>query len=367
MVFLNINFITEDVAQRYKYETMIVAFSWIRLILAYLFFILAVICAVNYQITIYLIHQGRGQLGVLLNTQSISDYSQQNNLSIQEKENCLLIEKIKAYSIDSLGYLPTKNFTTIYDQKQSPILWVITASEPYKLKAYEWTFPVVGTVSYKGFFKKELALKEYNHIIAEGYDVDMRSVSAWSTLGWFNDPILSSMLNRSKGSLCNLLFHELFHATYYAPNSVNFNENIANFVAHKATIKFLKNDTTALNNYLNNYFDNKIYTNFMIRQANYLKTYYPSIKNKSNKQILKFKKLWQITDSLKHLPFKNKNKFLARTEDVLKYKNAYFIDFEQYDSMQDSLELNFNKIYNGNLKKLVQDLKQDKTIIKFDN
>jgi hypothetical protein len=97
MVFLNINFITEDVAQRYKYETMIVAFSWIRLILAYLFFILAVICAVNYQITIYLIYQGRGQLGVLLNTQSISDYSQQNNLSIQEKENCLLIEKIKAY------------------------------------------------------------------------------------------------------------------------------------------------------------------------------------------------------------------------------------------------------------------------------
>lgn len=346
---------------------MIVAFSWIRLILAYLFFILAVICAVNYQISIYLIHQGRGQLGVLLNTQSILDYSQQNNLSKQEKENCLLIEKIKAYSIDSLGYLPTKNFTTIYDQKQLPILWVITASKPYELKAYEWTFPLVGTVSYKGFFKNELALKEYNQLIALGYDVDLRSVSAWSTLGWFNDPLLSSMLKRSKGSLCNLLFHELFHATYYAPNDVNFNENIANFVAHKATIKFLKNDTIALNTYLNNFMDNKVYTNYMIRQTNFLRNYYPTIKNKRNKQILKLKKLWQLTDSLKYLPLKNKQKFLVRSEDILKCKNAYFIDFEQYDSMQDSLELYFNKIYNGNLKKLVQDLKQDKTIIKFDN
>jgi hypothetical protein len=175
------------------------------------------------------------------------------------------------------------------------------------------------------------------------------------------------MLNRSKGSLCNLLFHELFHATYYAPNALNFNENIASFVAHKATIQFLKNDTTALNDYLNNFMDNKVYTNYMIRQTIFLRTYYPTIINKSNRQILKFKKLWQITDSLKHLPFKNKQKFLSRNEDILKCKNAYFVDFEQYDSMQDSLELNFNKIYNGNLKKLVQDLKQDKTIIKFGN
>jgi predicted aminopeptidase len=353
--------------QRYKYETMITAFRWIRLILGYLFFVLVVICVINYQTSIYLIHQGRGQLGVLLNTQSITDYSQKNNLTQQEKDNCSLIEKIKAYSIDSLGYLPTKNFTTIYDQKQSPILWVITASQPYALKAYEWTFPVVGKVSYKGFFKKELALKEFNHLIVKGYDVDMRSVSAWSTLGWFNDPLLSSMLKRSKGGLCNLLFHELFHATYYAPNSVNFNENIASFVAHKATIQFLKNDSVALNNYLNNFIDNKVYTKYMIRQANFLRNYYPTIKNKGNKQILKFKKLWQITDSLKYLPFMNTSKFLTRKEDILTYKNAYFIDFDQYDSMQDSLELYFNKIYKGNLKKLVQDLKQDKTIIKFDN
>ncbi|MEO6302965.1 MAG: aminopeptidase [Bacteroidia bacterium] len=353
--------------QRYKYETMIVVFRWIRLTLAYLFFCIALICVLNYQTSIYLIYQGKGQVSILLNTQSIASYSENNELTDREKENILLIEKIKKYSIDSLSYLPTKNFTTIYDQKKTPVLWVITACEPYELKAFEWNFPVVGKVSYKGFFRKELALKEYNHLIANGYDVDLRSVSAWSTLGWFNDPLLSSMLQYNKGGLCNLLFHELFHATYYAPNSVNFNENIASFIAHKATIQFLKNDSLALANYMNSFSDNATYSRYMIRRTQYLKNYYPTIINKKDKQLLKFKSLYHIADSINYLPLINKEKFLAKNEDIFMYKNAYFIDFEQYDSMQDSLDAVFNKIYKGNLKKLVQDLKQDKTIIKFDN
>ena len=353
--------------QRYKYETMIVAFRWIRLIFSYLFFGIVTICVLNFQTSIYLIYQSKGQLSILLNTQTISSYKENNTLTQKEKDNLLLIEKIKTYSIDSLGYLPTKNFTSIYDQKHAPVLWVITACEPYELKAYEWNFPLVGKVSYKGFFNKERALKEFNHLIAEGYDVDLRSVSAWSTLGWFNDPLLSSMLNRSKGGLCNLLFHELFHATYYAPNSVNFNENIASFIAHKATLQFLKNDSVALINYLNNFSDNAVYSRYIIRKTEFLKNYYPTIINKKNKQLLKFKALYQIADSVHGLKLNDKEKFLAKNEDVFATKNAYFVDFEQYDSMQDSLEVIFNKIYKGNLKKLVQDLKQHKTIIKFGN
>ncbi len=353
--------------QRYKYGMMNLVFRWIRLTFAYLFFALTIICIINYKTSIYLLRQAKGQLTLLLATESISGYSLKHDLTPQEKENILLIEKIKKYSIDSLGYLPTKNFTSIYDQKNKPVLWVITASDPYDLKAFEWKFPVVGKVTYKGFFKKELAVKEYDHMVANGYDVDIRSVSAWSTLGWFNDPVLSSMLQRSKGSLCNLLFHELFHATYYAPDAVDFNENIASFIAHKATIQFLKNDTITLKKYLSSFSDNTIYNRYMIRKSETLKACYPAIKNKKNKQILKLKALYDIADSIQYLPLNDKNKFIEKKEEIFRYKNAYFIDFEQYDSMQDSLEVIFNKIYKGKLKKLVQDLKRDKTIIKFGN
>lgn len=353
--------------QRYKYEAMKTAFRWVRLIFSYLFFGLIAICLVNYKTSMYLIAQGRGQLNVLINTQSISSFSKQNDLTGVEKENILLIEKIKKYSIDSLGYLPTKNFTGIYDQKNKPILWVITACEPYDLKAFEWQFPLIGKVSYKGFFKKELAIKEKNYLVSLGYDVDIRSVSAWSTLGWFNDPLLSSMLLRQKGSLCNLLFHELFHATYYAPNAVDFNENIASFIAHKATLQFLKNDTVALKKYKADRSDNEIYTRYMIRKTDLLRTYYPKIKNDKNKQILKLKMLYQIADSVRFLPLTNRKRFIEKKDDIARYKNAYFVDFEQYDSMQDTMEAVFNKFYKGDIKKMVQDLKQHKTIIKFDN
>src|SRR6185369_16149701 len=105
--------------------------------------------------------------------------------------------QIRKYTIDSLGYAPTNNFTCIYDQKNAVTLWVVTACGPFDLKPYEWDFPIVGRVSYKGFFKKNLAETEFNLFMSSGYDVDLRGVSAWSTLGWFSDPLLSSMLKRS--------------------------------------------------------------------------------------------------------------------------------------------------------------------------
>ncbi len=339
---------------------MKIAIRWIRLFISYCLLVLLTVCAFNYKMSVYLCYQAKGQLHVLFNRQSLSSFADENNLNQTEKENILLVEKIKKYSVDSLDYKPTDNFTQIYNQKNAPVLWVITACEPYALKAYEWQFPLVGRVSYKGFFKKELAQKEYYRLKSRGYDVDLGTASAWSTLGWFKDPLLSNMLNYSKGGLCNLLFHELFHATYYAPNSVNFNENIANFIAHKATLQFLKNDTASLHEYISNYNDNLSFKNFMQRQNAYLKQLYPQINNSPNKFLLKLKAINFIADSINYLPESNAKRTKGRQAEIMESKNAYFIDFEQYDSMQDSLEGVFNKIYNGNIKKLVQDLKLNK-------
>jgi predicted aminopeptidase len=312
----------------------------------------------RYTLVIYLFYQAIGQISVLMNRESISEYASLHRLSEKEKRNLKLVEEVKSYSTDSLAYLPTQNFTQVYYQNNSPSLWVITASEPFALKAYEWEFPLIGKVSYKGFFKKDLAEKELNRLRAMNYDVDLRPVSAWSTLGWFNDPVLSSMLKKSKGGICNLLFHELFHATYYAPSSVDLNENMASFVAHKATLQFLKNDTAALREYLDNEKDNELINNFMTRQNVYLKKYYKEIENSKDRLPLKLRIIQHIADSLNFLPVKNKKLLEMHREQVLEQKNAYFIDFEQYDGKQDSLDEAFNKFYKGDLKKMVQDLKR---------
>lgn len=336
---------------------MRITFRWLRVLANSCLFTGMLVAAFNYQTSVYLIYQAQGQLSLLMGTEPLEMFAGKKTLTEKERDNIQLISRIKNYSVDSLGYKPTGNFTTLYDQRNKPVLWVITASEPYALIPYEWKFPVVGRVSYKGFFKKPLAEKEYNHLRAQGYDVDLRSVSAWSTLGWFSDPVLSSMLQRSKGSLCNLLFHELFHATYYASSSVDFNENIAGFIAHKATLQFLENDSAALKQYVDTYEDNKVFNAYMLRSMERLKNYYEQIREKPDRYPLKLRAIFDVADSIQHLPLKDKTRYMARREDMLEFKNAYFVDFVQYDSMQDSLELVFNKIYRGNIAKMVQDLR----------
>ena len=331
--------------------------KWVRLFINLILFLFFITLAFYHQTVIYLIYQGSGQLSVLYNTQTIESYLNENNLNASEIKNLKLISDIKHYSVDSLGYKSTNNYKTLVNQQKNAQLWVITASEPYQLKPYEWAFPLIGRVNYKGFFKKELAEAEYNHLRCLGYDVDLRMASAWSTLGWLNDPILSDMLKRTKGGLCNLIFHELFHATYYASNAVDLNENLANFISHKATQQFLKEDSVELKNYNLSCEDILLCNEFITRQTAYLTSYYKTIKNKPNRYELKLKAYQLIIDSLSKLELKNKTRLLSIKKEILKTGNAYFIDFRQYNGMQDSLEEVFNKIYKGNIKKMVQDLK----------
>lgn len=332
----------------------IIKITWNILLWTLLFF-----GSLYHNTTIYLFHQSAGQISVLLNTQNVDDYLKENNLSKEEKHNLKLIEALKKYSVDSLNYKRTKNFTSIYNQKSAAILWVITASSKYKIEPYYWKFPVVGRVSYKGFFDKQKAIAAKNKLIVEGYDVDLRSVSAWSTLGWFSDPVLSNMLQKSKGNLCNLIFHELFHATYYAESSVDFNENLASFIAHKATIQYLKNDSIELKLYLESYSDNLLIEKHISNELIGLNHFYDSIAAypESRKHILKLKKLSQIAGSLNKLNLNNKSRIKGIQTNILEFKNAWFVDFGQYNSLQDSLERIFNKFYQSNLSKMVQSLK----------
>jgi predicted aminopeptidase len=311
--------------------------------------------AYHHSLLIYLVHQGKGQLHILMNTETFEHFLNKKSISMTEKEKLEMISNIKKYSVDSLEFLPTKNFARIYDQQNKPSLWVITASERYALRPYEWSFPLIGTVSYKGYFDKGLAAREYLSLI-NYYDVELRPVSAWSTLGWFSDPVLSNILSRKKGVLCNLIFHELFHATYFAPGEVELNENLANFIAHKATLMFLSNDSAEIKQYLDDHEDNRVIANYMERTSVSLALFYDSLSANPQLPFLKKQKFSAIADSFALLPVKNKLKLKARLSDLAS-GNACFVDYRQYESLQDSLEIVFNKFYKGDLKKMVRDLK----------
>ncbi|MBA3901938.1 MAG: aminopeptidase, partial [Bacteroidetes bacterium] len=203
-------------------------------------FALGAILLFNFSLVGYGFSQLKGQLAILLNTQPIEEVLADPAFPDSLKTKLILIQEIRAFAVDSIGINPSENYTTFYDQKGKDILWVLTACEPYELKAYEWTFPLLGAVQYKGFFDLEKGKKEEEKILNSGLDGGLGRVGAWSTLGFFKDPVLSNMLAYEDGNLANLIIHELTHGTLFVKGDVEFNENLANFIGDQGAIRFLK-------------------------------------------------------------------------------------------------------------------------------
>jgi predicted aminopeptidase len=311
------------------------------------------------KLSLYLLKMGHGQLNILIHTEKIEDVLREGKLSKPQEEKLRLVERIRRFSVDSLGYKETRNFTTYFDQKDQPLLWVVTACKPFSFKAYEWEFPLIGSVSYKGFFNQKLGLDEYLRLVRAGYDADLSPVSAWSTLGWLPDPVLSSMLKRSKARLANLLFHELFHATYYARSTVEVNENLANFISHKATLIFLRSDTTERKGYLQGISDDSLFNNLIFAGYKKLDRFYRTHAG-GDTTIMKREKEKLLVDIYRDVmlaKFHNAKRFRYAARDILVSKNAFFIDARRYDGLYDSLDHVLTKKYKGDLKRMIADLK----------
>lgn len=155
------------------------------------------------------------------------------------REKIRFIQEVKRYGEEHLGLRQTESYSRFYEVR-GPILYVVTASEKDQLNLYSWTFPIVGKVTCKGFFTKEAALEEQRKLDERGYDTYLQPSVAYSTLGWFKDPIFSSILKWNHGILANLILHEMAHATVYFKEKTDFNEQMATFIGNQGSIDFLK-------------------------------------------------------------------------------------------------------------------------------
>ncbi len=317
-------------------------------------------CIILSDLIVYGVKQASGQLSILMNTCSVKEVLNSKELSQEEKAKLLLIDSVKKFSVAQLAYKPSSSYTTYYDQRKGVKLWVVSASEPWCFNAYTWYFPIVGEVSYKGFFDSNAAKKEFTRLQKAGYDADVGQVGAWSTLGIFSDPVLSDMLKKKKGKLVNLIFHELFHSTYYAPGTVEINENLANFVAHKATLQFLRNDTAALHQYTEARFDDSLNTAFILRATTRLDSLYKTFDLKDSLTCFHKKKLMleKIYEQSEQLPFKQKSRYSDHHLEILSARNAFFMQYKRYDALYDSLERVLKENYHNQLQLMIRDLKE---------
>ncbi|MES2838160.1 MAG: aminopeptidase [Bacteroidota bacterium] len=318
----------------------------------------------NADLLIYGIEQGKGQLSIIANTQNINELMLDTSTPDSVKLKLSYTYKIRNFAFDSLGLNKTDNYTTYYDLQQKPLIWVVTACQKYKLQAHEWSYSFLGKMPYKGFFKKEKAWVEYYKMKDLGYDVSLGTVGGFSTLGWFTDPVLSSMLEDSEGELAELLLHELTHSTLFVKDSASFNENLAQFIGEKGAEQYLVSYYGKEANQLKEYTLLKkkevLLDSLVVSEAKLLNELYndKSFEAKSviEKEIAKQEFINQFADKIENQFGKNdRTKRLIKK--IKKNQNTFFMQFIRYNSKHTSFEDELNKKYNRNIKEYLNALK----------
>ena len=146
---------------------------------------------------------------------------------------------VLAFAESELGIAADGRYRAYVALDRRAVVYNVFASPPYTLAPVQWCFPIAGCVSYRGYFSQADARAKAEALAAEGFDVHVGGVAAYSTLGWFDDPLLSTFIDRGDAALAELLFHELAHGVVYVPGDTAFNESFATFVGREAAGQFL--------------------------------------------------------------------------------------------------------------------------------
>jgi len=333
--------------------------------IAVVFFILiTIICLSNYQLTIYLGKQFVGQVSIFIKSKSVYRILDQHTLPDSLSEKLRLICEIKHYAVDRLHLEGSQNYELFYDQHSKPLLWLVTGCEKFEMRAFEWRFPVMGNVSYKGYFDQREAHDESDRLKQLGYDAYVREVNAWSTLGYLPDPIFSNFLYRSEGDLAELIIHELTHTTVYLKNQSTFNENLATFVGEEGAKKFLKEkyglESRQYVSYLQSLNDNRLFVETIIQGSQLLDSLYSSFADSMpnvEKEILKSDLIAKIIDGFDTIQFSD-TRYLNYIRSFDEINNAFFINYLTYNKNTKQMHNVYVEKFESDLPRFIEAIKR---------
>ncbi len=188
---------------------------------------------------LYVIRAAYEQSKILASREDIADVLENPNTPPELRKKLQVVTDARRFGIE-LGLKPKNSFTQFAEVDGSAVAWVVSAAPKDRFELYTWWFPFVGSIPYKGFFDKDDALDAAKDLSAEGYETWVRGTEAFSTLGWFDDPVLSTTLRRDPEQIANTVLHESLHTTLWVQNRVDFNESLANFVGMQGSLDFFK-------------------------------------------------------------------------------------------------------------------------------
>ena len=175
---------------------------------------------------------------ILWNRKPIDDALARGDLSKDVRAKLETVLAVRKFAAEQLGLNVGGAYESIAPVDQSAVVHVVMAAPRDSLEPYTWWFPIVGSVPYRGYFEESNAQAEAARLQADGFDTMVRPAVAFSSLGFFNDPLLTNLLKLDRVELAGVIIHELFHRTYYLASDAMFDESAANYVGSAGAVAF---------------------------------------------------------------------------------------------------------------------------------
>jgi predicted aminopeptidase len=187
---------------------------------------------------VYVVKAGIAEARILRARRPITEVLADTATDARLRAKLAYVLEARRFAADELGIDVGDSYTMFTQLDRDTLALVVSAAPKDQIAPVTWWFPIVGRVPYRGFFSVEDALEAEADLQAEGYDTYVRPTAAFSTLGWFNDPVLSSTLVADEVEVVTTVLHELAHQELFVPGQVGFNESFAEFVGRTAAIQF---------------------------------------------------------------------------------------------------------------------------------
>lgn len=188
----------------------------------------------------YVLQAANGQYEILSESVPLEEGLQSTSLTPDERRLLGLVPQIKRFGEEALGLNETENYQTVYLKSDNPPIYTISASPKDRLTRLTWWFPIVGKMPYLGFFDLEKARAEKDKFLKQDLDVIIGRAEAYSTLGWFKDPVTLNLIKGTPLELVETIIHEMTHTTLYVKGQGEFNEGLALLIGKMGALSFFE-------------------------------------------------------------------------------------------------------------------------------